>query len=433
MVCGGEHGGDLLVQLFIEYANGSALGGWRASAPRLLIDWDTIGERVGSRVSSMEHFFTVLCAVAVFVLNQGLGHNHDVQLYVLKFFVLFGMLAHTMHYAMRFADDDGVHKVLWGAFQFGLLLLLEGFDDVDQTAPYSLFKFLAFAMYMFVGVGFSGRIIIRLPRARRTATYFSLAALAAATLMATTLPIQGFGLFQMYAVAAIALFADPLLSLLNYGCTSSEEARRRIAMPVNAEYLVSRWESLQIDVMAVAIVVPNTLFPTSSATTACVVCGDALTCLMAIALKASLFDVAPPDLGHHAVALKERARHLFFLSQMFITLGISLTGGAMNMLLQEVSASGASGRSDFAQRLMPAAVSLTLAAFAVSGLSHAPCRRSVHRAKAVVGFNGAIALALWPMYGAGATAFETVTFVVGLTSLVVASQLCLRACWPSHL
>ena len=73
----------------------------------------------------MEHFFSVLVAVAVFQLNEGLLEM-GIEMYVLRTFMLWSMLLHTMRYASTYNDEDGWHKLLWAVFQFVLLLVLEG-------------------------------------------------------------------------------------------------------------------------------------------------------------------------------------------------------------------------------------------------------------------------------------------------------------------
>uniref|UniRef100_A0A7S4T1A0 Uncharacterized protein n=1 Tax=Alexandrium monilatum TaxID=311494 RepID=A0A7S4T1A0_9DINO len=421
------------LQLLVEYANGSRMDGWRLRAPRLLIDWadHAAGARVGARISGMEHFFTVLVAVAVFALNRSLQEQGDVLLYTLKLLVLYGMLVHTMRYASRFADEDGAHKILWSAFQFGLLLLLLGLT-YHADAPWSLHKCAAVAMYLFVALGFSGRVVAFLPRGRPSAAFFAGASLAAAALLATTLPASGYGEVQMAAAAAMVLLAEPLLGLVLHMFAPSDEVRRRIGLPVNAEYLAQRFQVLQLEVMTVAVIVPNAVYPLNAAHAACVAGAVLLACFLALALKAAIFDVAPVSLDHHAVAISERSRHLFFLAQPPILLGIALTGGAMSLLIPVVDRLGPRGSDRFAQGLMARAAAVTLGALSVEKLTHRWFKASVHLAKAAFGVLGALVLAAWPALAAESGALQTIAVVVGTTCLVVVFQLALSAAFPAQ-
>ena len=119
---------------------------WTIRPPRPLKTWDTAHHLVGANVTGLEHFFTVLSAVAVFQLNERLQEAEHtwatVELYALHFFVLYELLAHTMRYASHFNDDDLWHKFLWSAFQVALLLMLEGAGGGEATR-FSMYKVVA--------------------------------------------------------------------------------------------------------------------------------------------------------------------------------------------------------------------------------------------------------------------------------------------------
>jgi len=315
----------------------------------------------------MEHFFTVLVAGAIFSRNENLGEDQDTESYVRRFVVRWGSLAHTMRYASRFADEDGVHKLLWAGFQFGLLLLLEGFSSSgfsssNSSSRWSLFKVTSLPMYLFVALALSRPIVVWLPRARPLAAFYALVSLSAAALLLSLASSEGVHRPLLYIVAALAVFPDACVSLALHAFLQPGGAlQRRIGMPVNAEYLINRFEGLQLEILTVAVIVPNTVYPTRIEHTSLVVCGDVLVCVLAIALKAALFDLAPTHGGcadepswatYHAIARSERTRHLFLIAQPAVALGIAITGGALAMLLKEVDQRGSSGEGTYAQALM---------------------------------------------------------------------------------
>ena len=112
---------------------------WKCGKPRLLKDWQDLDSRIGAGVSSNEHFFTVLLAVAVFSLNESLAKTNDVQRYTVTFFTFAASLGSTMAYASRFNDEDAAHKLLWSVYELLLMLQLEGLT-ADPSSQFSLFK-----------------------------------------------------------------------------------------------------------------------------------------------------------------------------------------------------------------------------------------------------------------------------------------------------
>ena len=64
-------------------------------------------------MSSHEHLFTVLVAVAIFHLTEVLKTDHNLQQYILQYFIFYTSLTFSFTYASRFNDDDAAHKILW--------------------------------------------------------------------------------------------------------------------------------------------------------------------------------------------------------------------------------------------------------------------------------------------------------------------------------
>jgi hypothetical protein len=64
-------------------------------------------------VSSHEHLFTVLVAVAIFHLTEMLKKDQNLQQYILQYLIFYTALSASFTYASRFNDDDAAHKILW--------------------------------------------------------------------------------------------------------------------------------------------------------------------------------------------------------------------------------------------------------------------------------------------------------------------------------
>ena len=143
-------------------AQGGEFERWEWRRPHSLASLEDDGKReqlMGPHVTSHEHFFTVLVAVNVFQvscsagymltafvpvsfvpvsclvapthrltptqLNEMLRDTRAVDMYALYYCLFYGVLANSIRYAARFNDDDATHKLLWSAYQFGFLMMLE--------------------------------------------------------------------------------------------------------------------------------------------------------------------------------------------------------------------------------------------------------------------------------------------------------------------
>lgn len=413
---------------------------WKVHPPRPLKTWDTYRDLIGARVTGLEHFFTVLFAVAIFQLNEELIEGEHVletiELYLLKFLILYATLAHTMRYAARFNDDDLWHKFLWSAYQFCLLLLLEGAGS-NADAPLSMYKILATCTFALLALLFNGRVFVQLKphtlrdgtvcNGRFVAAFFGATALLQALLMATTCLSSGFAKPLLWTLVVVSFASETVFTFVALTGVSGR-SHKSVTLPQNIEYIVERYNGLLMEVLGVAIVVPNAVYPGDYnlrwRAAACTGCA----CVLVLCLKSGFLDVDPTDLAHHAVRRGKWTSNIFFALHPLCLLGMGLMGGALKLLL-ESAASDVEGPNTFAQQLMCAASALTMGSATLTKLTHTPQRARVHFSKAGIGAACTLAhLCVWMQPTSDLT---TMVSIVGLHVVATYTQLGIGAVWPA--
>ena len=107
------------------------------------------------------------------------------------------------------------------------------------------------------------------------------------------------GMPFLWHMAAVTLFYDTLFIV---GSSQfSQELARRVMVPYNIEYVISRQNGLFIEVLGVAVIVPAAIYPADEHTRWAVLTAEALAALLALSLKAGLLDIEPVELGDHAI------------------------------------------------------------------------------------------------------------------------------------
>jgi len=346
--------------------------GWRWHRPRLLKDWGTLDSSVGAQVSSQEHFFTVLVAVAVFQLNEAIGKDHRLDVYIVRFVALYGIVWATMRYAARFNDDDLAHKILWALYEVGLLLIMEGqsMGSDLSNGRWSVYKISYIALYALVIAFFCGRVARAVERARNFCLMSACVHMACAALWLACAFTDGPALGFMWPLALLIFAFDAVFVVVT--SMTSKEAAKQLDVPMNIEYMVDRQNGLFMEVLGVAVIVPTAVYPGTSNNMP-VLAMEALAALLAVALKAGLLDIEPTSLKSHAIR-RARWSAVTFLSVFPLTVGaLCTTGAALAMLVNAALAEGYEAHSQFAQQLLGGSQAVMWGMLTVTKLLHHRC------------------------------------------------------------
>jgi len=417
-----------LLGLAHRSAGAAALEAWRWRVPRLQDDWRDGG---GARVSSHEHFFTVLLAVAVFAINEELAASRDIEAWALLYLTFYGTLASSVRYAARFNDDDGAHKLLWGLYSFVLLLVLQGMAAKPLREGVTLFKLAACAICSLTAIGFNARAAWHDARARRVVGCLAVADLAQAALFAFACSADEAATRRLlWASASLALLCEPAIVFASQLHALASRANfERSALPRNPHYVVERLNGLLIEVLGVAVIVPNAVYPVGFAHPPLVLLGDVLAAVMAVSLKMALFDVEPVSVERHALHTSRWRGSAFLALHPLTTLALCAVGGAMSMLVPAIGAGGIAARTPFAQGLLCAGSAVQSICASLSKLLHTPKRRDVHLLKASLHAVGG-AIALLPLLVPAVGDFGVLTLVVSASMLFSLAQLTLTRRHP---
>lgn len=392
-----EMAAHLGLQLFLECLRCSSNGrpkipcAWRWRPPRLLMPEHGPGP-VGSgddKVSSQEHFFTVLLAVAVLKLNIDIGADHDVVRYVLRLLTFYFVVGSTIRYAARFKAEDLSHKLVWSAFELVLLLMLEGASGFGLLAE-RFYVFSCGCMFLVLVILFSGRAIWNVPESRPFCAFFGcLHTLCACLCFArlSALIDHGDDDHKAYVMMVVALFlADAgavLLQMIFKQCF--------VIPRMSHEYLVNRTDGLFMEVLGVAVIVPNAIFPGAFKHSRLVAIGDVLAIKLAVSIKAAIFDVEPVCQKRHAVNQGPFRSLLYYWATLFTIVSLALFGASIPLSIKSAGIGGMTAYDRFSQETLCAAsfmiwMSLSMAKFAHR---HATNKR-IHMVKAWAQVAGAL-------------------------------------------
>eukprot|EP00440_Ansanella_granifera_P075942 gb/GFBE01082412.1/.p1 GENE.gb/GFBE01082412.1/~~gb/GFBE01082412.1/.p1 ORF type:complete len:862 (+),score=151.39 gb/GFBE01082412.1/:1-2586(+) len=406
--------------------------GWTWHTPRLIADWREIREGRASiaTVSSQEHFFTVLFAVCVFQLNMDLRDNQDLEIYVLQFLIFLGILMTGKRYANRYGDEDLAHKILWSVYGFLLLLMLEGLAEhpthTTLQGQRRLYKFAAMSVFLLFALGFKGRVLCSIPRARRFTGYFASCDLICAALICATCYMDYMSTEAMLRiVVGILMLQDWVFVIVTNFVTDKE----LWDVPMNIAYVVSRLNGLFMEVLGVAVLVPNAIFPGSSADHAdCVFWCDVLAVLLAVALKMGYFDVDPPQFANHAVRRSRWTALSFLTVNQLSLLSLAMLGAGLPLLITSVGDGGWQARHPFAQALTCGAACMVWISLILTRLTHRPYTRLTIRYTKVV-LKGGLALAmLLPLASEDVGDFSVLITVTALSTAIPIVEQVVTAC-----
>jgi len=203
-------------------------------------------------------------------------------------------------------------------------------------------------------------------------------------------------------------------------------------VPICIEYVLSRFNGLVMEVLGVAVIVPNAIYPGSYQYSRLVFAGDVVAALLAIVLKLGFFDVEPVDAECHAVRRSQFAAVLFLHLNPFTLFGMCGSGAGIPLLLDATGRLGDAAETRFAQQVVCTASFVTWASLTATKLLHKPISSPViHRAKTIIQGAGAAAC-LVPLAVPVFPDFITLVYIVMINALIVVAQLVLPTAQPGR-
>jgi hypothetical protein len=324
--------------LTIEYSFSHTVSeAWQWKAPKNQVEFEDQFKIRSPGVSSSEEFFTVLLAVAIYQLNYIASDDsyspHTFMRYVVRLLVFYTFIDATMWYSCRFGEDDASHKLTWVVVEYVLLLILEGLGG-DPGGANSLYKIAVAGLYVFISLMFL-RVAYCSERSRRFSLFWGFVYSLSAVFSFGAAFQEGGQVALFIPVVAIYFVAQPVFY---YGILwVASENRSAWDVPPNLSYIVHRFNSLFMEVLSVALIVPNAVYPGTYSHAYLVFGGDLLVIFMALSLKWALLDAEPVETDsfeHHAYGRGRGRRILFSKLNPFLILAIGLTGCSMNVLIK---------------------------------------------------------------------------------------------------
>lgn len=380
----------LLVQLAIEKLKQNCTpDGWQWRRPQLSVvvhggvppaTQDPVQD---GKVSSQEHFFTVLFAVAVWKINSIIGTDRNIERYLLSLTVIFFVIWSTIWYAARFQDEDLSHKLIWSLFEFVLLLLLEGLSGEGDRAM-TFFNVALTLMLLVLALLFTGRAAFHVPQARAFCTVFMLLRMLCAVFAFASIWMINWRWVLGCVIAGLLFSSDTIAAFIFL-------KKREWYVWMNKGYLVSRIDGLFMEILGVAVIVPNAVYPGLYKYSYIVAACDVLAVKLAVSIKAAIFGVEPTSYKRHAVN-RGILRSLVFMKSVFIGIvALSLFGAGIPLVIKSAGTGGLSSRDPFAQVLVCSASSLFWISQALSKASHGhKLNHKIHYMKAYMQAFGSV-------------------------------------------
>lgn len=373
----------LALQVVLErFRLGKWPEGWLWRGPRLLTKRGERGtmlaEVPGSEVSSHEGYFTVLLSVAIYMLNRDLAIDHDLVRYLYSLVISYYAIWSSVRYAARFKDEDLSHKVVWCLFEMTLLVAMEGLSATRTDASENHFSLGAACLFLMLAVCFSGRAVLNIRDARRFSGVWCAAHLCAASLLFAAYKFPMWRRELSSVVALMLLLSDAIGSLLF-------TLKRDWAMPMNHTYLVNRIDGMYMEVLGVAVIMPDALFPGLFDWWWLVFACDVLAVKLAVSIKHAIFYTEPLEYKRHAVNQGPLWGWLYATSVFVTILGMSFIGATIPAIVKSVGSAGLEGSDRFVQAVLCSGSALFWISMALAKAAHRfnTCER-VHKKKVLV-------------------------------------------------
>jgi len=305
------------------------------------------------------------------------------------------------------------HKLLWNLFEVLLLMMLEGLS-ADSDFGNQCFCLATGVMFVLLAFPFARRAGRHIPEAYEFTKHSCHCHLVSAVCFFVASyvgPRSTVGFACQCAGVCMQLMIDALFVIVRLG------KHPGLAVHMSRTYVTMRIDSLFMEVLGVAVFVPNAIYPGQYHHSTWVLVGDFLAVKLAFSLKACLFDVAPRSAQNHAINLGHIRRLSFFLVAAMILVALCMFGAGVPLLIASVGTHGVSSRDHFCQRLTLGATALFWASSAVmKSLHHYESNKVRHERKVIYqGIGALVALAplLLPL-----TDMHVLIFVVSIAQVL---------------
>jgi hypothetical protein len=201
-------------------------------------------------MTTAESLWVVIITMNIASMRDQVFERHDIEEYVLHFYVTWNVLLSATVYSARFNDQDGFHELFWGAFTVALLFLTSCL--YHSMRGYATF---AAALHLIICTGYA-RVALLLPRARVYGTYMALsAAVLAALYFALYLCDVENGTCERRLLWVAAAFEPLCMSVWKIGVALCG-ARRKHDVPGVFAYTVARVEGTHNMMLVVSFLFP---------------------------------------------------------------------------------------------------------------------------------------------------------------------------------
>jgi len=232
----------------------------------------------------------------------------------------------------------------------------------------------------------------------------------------------------LWTFTLVSLLSEVVLVVWMRTCLSQEQ-RLAFDVPMNIEYMADRNHGLCMELIGVAIIVPNSFFPGRFPHPGLVVCGDVMVVVLAIVVKLALFDVEQVSIRRHAIRQSQWRAVGYLFVQPLLLFSVCGLGGAASMVIPSAGLDGLAASHPFAQSVMCLAAALAWICLAANMALHerdADTAES-HSANAALRLLAALASLAAAAFPVLLGSFGTLAFVVGTSASVVVAQLILNA------
>jgi hypothetical protein len=314
--------------------------------------------------------------------------------YALRLLVFYILIDATMFYSSRFGEDDASHKVIWAIVEYLLLLVLEGLGG-DPAAPYSVYKLSLASLFVLFAFIF-GRVAWNNERSRRFSLFWSLVYALSSFFVYGTCFEEGAEVALFTPIVVIYFLAQPIFF---YGVLMKAD-RSLWDVPPNLSYIVHRGNNLYVEVLAVALIVPNAIYPGSYSHQYLVFACDVIATTMALSLKWALLDVEPVEIDtfeNHAFGRGRWRAMLFSKLNPLIILGLGLAGGSLHILITGIGEDGLLSSTPYYQASLCTANVLFWVSLTLTKLLHKAWNPRVFRMKCTLQGMAAVA-SIFPFF-----------------------------------